>query len=122
VTRAAACLIWRVNDENRLEPRARAGSVDAELGHSLEEAAARARIPAAVEPLGAALVISVPLGKPQLGVLQLLFPPESPPSEAELAALGAFAGRSAQALRAGERAGEVRRELERTRDLLSVVG
>src|SRR4029079_9463153 len=60
------------------------------------------------------------LGHPAFGVLQLLY--RERPAEADLALLGAFAGRAAHALRTGERAGEARRELERTRDLLSVVG
>src|SRR5204863_569360 len=54
-------------------------------------------------------------------VLQLPFPPAAGPEEAELAGLSAFAARAAQGLRALERADELRRELDRTRDLLSVV-
>jgi len=121
-TGADACLIWRTGDGEALEPLARTGSVDAELALVLSEAATRARIPAEVEQLGEAVVASLPLGQPPLGVLQLLFSRAAAPSDEALAALVGLAARSAQALRAGERAGEVRRELERTRDLLSVVG
>src|SRR3954466_11847509 len=61
------------------------------------------------------------VGAVSLRNLQLLFPPGTVPGDAELAGLTAFAARAAQALRALERADELRRELERTRDLLSVV-
>src|SRR3954466_1223279 len=61
------------------------------------------------------------VGAVSLRNLQLLFPPGTVPGDAELAGLTAFAARGAQALRALERADELRRELERTRDLLSVV-
>jgi serine phosphatase RsbU (regulator of sigma subunit) len=121
-TRADACLIWQAEGEDRFEPLARAGTVDAETTLALAEAATHARIPAEVEQLGEALVVSLPLGQPSFGVLQLVFPSTAAPSAAELATLGSFAARSAHALRAGERAREVRRELERTRDLLSVLG
>jgi serine phosphatase RsbU (regulator of sigma subunit) len=122
VAGADACLIWRTGGGNELEPLARTGTVDAELALALAETATRARIPYEVEQLGEAVVASLPLGQPPLGVLQLLFPPAAAPSDDTLAGLVGFAARSAQALRAGERAGEVRRELERTRELLSVVG
>ena len=117
---AEACLIWRAEGGDGLEPLARTGTVDAEL--PLAEAATRARIPAEVEQLGEAVVASLPLGQPPLGVLQLLFSRAAAPSDETLASLVGFAAHSAQALRAAERAGVVRRELERTRDLLSVVG
>jgi serine phosphatase RsbU (regulator of sigma subunit) len=118
---ADACLIWR-NGDAGLEPIARTGTIDGETAFLVEAAAARARAPAWVESLAEVPVVSLPLGQPPFGVLQLLFRAGTSPSEGELTALSGFAARSAQALRAGERAGAVRRELERTRDLLSVVG
>src|SRR5581483_10996013 len=65
-------------------------------------------------------VLSIQLGQPTFGVLQLVHRDASP--ELDLDALAAFAVRAAHALRAGEHAHKVELELDRTRALLSVVG
>src|SRR5207245_4019450 len=65
---------------------------------------------------------ALPLGRPVVGVLQLLFPAGTAPGEYELAALGTFGVRAAHALRASARGEELSSELERTRTLLAVVG
>ncbi len=122
VTRADGCLIWRSEGSNGLDLLARAGSFDDSLAAALADSAARATAPPVVEELSGGAVASLPLGQPALGVLQLVFSVGSIPSAHDVRALAGFAARAAQALRAGERAGDVRRELERTRDLLSVVG
>jgi serine phosphatase RsbU (regulator of sigma subunit) len=118
-TAASGCLLWRGGGE-ALQLLARAGSVDAEAARPLAEATFHARA-AGLDEAGDLLAVSLPLGQPPLGVLQFLFPPAAAPLEGELAPFAGFAARAAQALRATERAGELRRELERTRDLLSVV-
>ena len=64
-------------------------------------------------------LVSIRLGEPAFGVLQLRYDDE--PAPAELAALAAFGARVAHALRLGTRARDVELELERTRALLSVV-
>jgi len=64
-------------------------------------------------------LVSIRLGEPAFGVLQLRYTDE--PATAELDALAAFAPRVAHALRLGTRARDVELELERTRALLSVV-
>jgi serine phosphatase RsbU (regulator of sigma subunit) len=117
-TGALGCILWRTGDDE-LELACMTGPVEPEASREAATAALRGH-GQSVEEAGELVAVSLPLGQPAFGVLQLLYPER--PAEADLALLGAFAGRAAQALRTGERAGEVRRELERTRDLLSVVG
>jgi serine phosphatase RsbU (regulator of sigma subunit) len=90
--------------------------------HEVIVAAVAGHSPVAVETTDAGVVATLPLGRPPFAALQLSFAPERAPSEADLAALAAFAGRAAHALRAGDRAQEVEEELTRTRALLEVVG
>ncbi len=73
------------------------------------------------DELGAQL-LTLQLGQPPFGALQLRFPPGRGLEEPGLAQLASFAVRAAHALRASERAREVGYELERSRALLSVVG
>jgi serine phosphatase RsbU (regulator of sigma subunit) len=117
-TGALGCILWRTGDDE-LELACLTGPVEPEASREAATAALRGH-GQTVDEAGDLVAVSLPLGQPAFGVLQLLY--RERPAEAELALLGAFAGRAAQALRTGERAGEVRRELERTRDLLSVVG
>ncbi len=121
VTGAEACLLWSTEGDDGLTLLAHAGVVDADTIRPLADAASASRGPAKLEQLDGLLVASLPLGQ-QLGVLQAVFTPEAAPPDAELPSLAAFANRAAQTLRAGARAGDMRRELDRTRDLLSVVG
>ncbi|HKP17987.1 MAG TPA: GAF domain-containing protein, partial [Gaiellaceae bacterium] len=120
-TNADACLIWRIGAE-RVEALARTGSVDAGTGRVLAESAGRLRGPSSVEQIGGTVAISLALGQPPFAVLQLLFPSHAAPADTAMRSLAGFAARATQALRAEERSRETRRELERTRDLLSVVG
>jgi serine phosphatase RsbU (regulator of sigma subunit) len=115
---AEACLLWSGPGDG-LRLLARVGAVDAHAARLLADAASRSREPALARADGLT-VASMPLG--QLGVLQAAFATEAAPSEAELAALVAFAARAAQVLRAVERGEDVHRELDQTRDLLSVAG
>ncbi|HSS79838.1 MAG TPA: SpoIIE family protein phosphatase [Gaiellaceae bacterium] len=122
-TGAQACVVWRYEDQ---------GPVLAALsGTALETAVAldavrRARdVPGslAVESLqeGGA-VVTLQLGEPPQGALQLLLADEPHPSDPLLDRLGTFAVRAAHALRAGERRQTLSVELERTRALLTIVG
>ena len=70
----------------------------------------------------AAELVTLQLGEPPLGALQLRFAPGRAPDEAALAQLASFAVRAAHALRSSERAREAGLELERSRALLAVVG
>ena len=81
------------------------------------EAVREPRLPTRME-----VSVSLPLGVPATGVLQLLFPHALAPSDAELPALAAFAGRAARALQARARARRLDEELERSRALIGVLG
>ena len=67
-------------------------------------------------------VVTLQLGEPPQGALQLLLADEPHPSDPLLDRLGIFAVRAAHALRAGERRQTLSVELERTRALLTIVG
>ena len=67
-------------------------------------------------------LVTLKLGEPPLGALQLRFAPGRAPDEAALTQLASFAVRAAHALRSSERAREAGFELERSRALLAVVG
>ena len=67
-------------------------------------------------------LVTLQLGEPPLGALQLRFAPGRAPDESGLAQLASFAVRAAHALRSSERAREAGFELERSRALLAVVG
>src|SRR5947199_398172 len=70
----------------------------------------------------ATLSATLQLGQPSIGGLQLLFLPDSEPSDIALATLATFGVRAAHALRASLKARTVALELDRTRALLAVVG
>jgi serine phosphatase RsbU (regulator of sigma subunit) len=116
---AVAAAIWRVDDD---EPR-----LVAELGVSPPDSTALEAARGALssrrffmhQRMGDAFLVSVRLGEPALGVLQLVFADD--PDEQVLAGLSAFALRAAQALRAGDEAREAARELDRARAMLDVV-
>jgi serine phosphatase RsbU (regulator of sigma subunit) len=129
-TGARAGLLWRAEDAGAPRVIASHGlSDEATVAVALGHAAARVlaeRSAAPVEPApglvdGAAWVATLRLGEPALGVLQLLFADDAPPSDAHLGRLGTLAARAAQALRARERARTLAVELERTRALLAVL-
>ena len=80
----------------------------------------RAR-PAERLPHGCGISTTLPLGRPPLGVLQLLHPPGQGPDAQQLARLATFGVRAAHALRAGARSRSLALELERTRALLAVI-
>jgi len=116
-TGASGGVIWRRGLEG-LQLLARSGFHDEAAVLPFADAVFAARAPG-VDELDDRNVASFPLGQPPFGVLQLLF--RQAPTDSALGGIAVFATRAAQALRALERADELRRELERTRDLLSVV-
>ncbi len=120
---AEAALVWRL----------RAGVLEVEGAHGQiepdDELEAAARL--TVEEQGTlaargggseANTVTVQLGQPPLGALQLRFAPGRSPDDGGRAQLASFAVRAAHALRSSERARETGFELERSRALLSVVG
>jgi serine phosphatase RsbU (regulator of sigma subunit) len=131
-TGALAGLLWRHGADGLLELVASVGalSADSALQPAASAAAERALLghqPVGVErvdglPVPATLSATVQLGQPSVGALQLLFSPDSEPSDVALATLATFGVRAAHALRASLQARTVALELERTRALLAVVG
>jgi len=120
---AEAALVWRL----------RAGSLEVEGVHGPIEASPELEDAArsTIQDRGSPVVhgdpredgtVTLQLGQPPLGALQLRFPSARSPDEHARAQLAGFAVRAAHALRSSERARETGLELERSRALLSVVG
>jgi serine phosphatase RsbU (regulator of sigma subunit)/uncharacterized protein YigA (DUF484 family) len=127
---ARFCLLWQAGPGPDPELAAAYGLPDpaVDLGRPRAAAAEAAGESSALavrrvdlEPLGETLLVTVRLGEPPVGLLQLVFTPESAPSEQDLAGLAAFGVRAAHTLRAHERGSRISVELERTRALLAVV-
>src|SRR5207302_5918269 len=85
-----------------------------------------AREPVALEALGepgaSDTLVTLRLGEPPLGALQLVFAQEPDPGGPLLPRLATFAVRAAHALRASERRRTLTADLDRTRALLTIVG
>ena len=77
-TGASAALLWRAVGEG-IAPLAAAGTVDRDDTQPFADAVFSARSPG-VDWLEGATVVSLPLGQPPLGVLQLLFPSGTVPA------------------------------------------
>jgi serine phosphatase RsbU (regulator of sigma subunit) len=75
----------------------------------------------AIQRLDGRVAVTLQLGEPPLGALQLIFEGEAAPSSELLDRLARFAARASHALRAGERTRAQSAELDRTRALLAVV-
>jgi serine phosphatase RsbU (regulator of sigma subunit) len=121
-TGAGSCVVWRYEEQG---PVLAALSGTALAADAALEAARRAReVPGslAVEPLGDGAVVTLQLGEPPQGALQLLLAEQPDAGDPLLQRLGIFAVRAAHALRAGERRQTLSVELERTRALLTIVG
>jgi serine phosphatase RsbU (regulator of sigma subunit) len=129
-TGAAGARLWRVGPDATLE--AFVASEQLDTGQP-SEPSSRAATRALEEPEPitiareesrpeAAFLVTLRLGQPAVGVLQLFFATESPPGDPMLRRLSGFGLRAAHALKAGERAGEAAEELERMRALVAVVG
>ena len=121
---AEAALVWRLRG-GQLEAEGSHGPIEPDAG--LEDVA-RSTVE---EEQGTMAVrgdrregetVTLQLGQPPLGALQLRFPPGRSPDERARTQLASFAVRAAHALRSSERARETGFELERSRALLSVVG
>jgi serine phosphatase RsbU (regulator of sigma subunit) len=126
---ALAGLLWRRGAEGLLELVASVGTVSADAALQPATTAAErgllGRQAVAVEqveglPGPATLSVTLQLGQPSIGGLQLLFSPDSEPSDLALATLATFGVRAAHALRSSLKARTVALELDRTRALLTV--
>ena len=122
-TGASACVVWRYEQQGPVLAALSGTALPAAVAL---EAVGRARnVPGslAVESLeDGGAVVTLQLGEPPQGALQLLLADEPHPSDPLLDRLGIFAVRAAHALRAGERRQTLSVELERTRALLTIVG
>jgi serine phosphatase RsbU (regulator of sigma subunit) len=120
---AEGSLVWQLRGET-LEVAGRHGQIDP--NRVLERAAAAIldehRTAAVQGDRRTGETVTLQLGQPPLGALQLRFPPGRSPDELGLPQLASFAVRAAHALRTSERAREAGFELERSRALLAVVG
>ncbi len=118
---ARAALVWRADGDG---PKLAAAVGESPAAESAAVSAARIALDSRDflirERIGGAAVISIRLGQPASGVLQLVF--DDDPDESVVAGLTPFAVRAAQALRTGDVARETARELERSRALLALIG
>jgi serine phosphatase RsbU (regulator of sigma subunit) len=116
-----AALVWRLH-EGALELAGAYGTIAA--GDELRLAAhdVVAGPEAILVDRADASVVTLQLGRPVVGALQVRFAPGRPPDERTCEQLTGFAVRAAHALRSAERAREAGLELERSRALLAVVG
>src|ERR687888_624451 len=81
------------------------------------------RLPVTVEPVGEpGWLVTLRLGEPPVGVLQLLIGQEPDPEGPLLPRLATFAVRAAHALRTSEHRRTLAADLDRTRALLTIVG
>lgn len=122
-TGAVAARLWRLDAEGGLVPFDPSGAQDGADASESARAAHRALEGQSAVTLAGGepeLVVTLRLGQPPLGVLQLFF--QSQPSERMLERLAGFGVRAAHALRSGERTTAMSAELEHTRALLAVVG
>jgi GAF domain-containing protein len=119
--RAQAAVLWRSDGG---DPTFAASFGNSPAAESTAVSAARHALDSRgfliQDRIGGATVVSVRLGEPAVGVLQLVFAED--PDESVLVGLTTFALRAAQMLRAGDDARDAARELERARALLAFVG
>jgi len=117
---AGAALLWRAEGDG---PTLVASFGESAAAESSALSAARIVLDSrhflTQERIGGAAVLSLRLGEPPVGVLQLVFG-EDPDADA-VGALTAFALRAAEALRARDRSREAAHELERARTLLAAL-
>ena len=121
---ARAVVLWRSDDDGDLRlAAAEHAPLDPSAWRTTALRSLAETRPVAVDPIGSdggGALVTLLLGHPPLGALQLLLGRQPEPHE--LRGLGTFAVRAAQALRSAERAERLAVELERTRTLLEVVG
>jgi serine phosphatase RsbU (regulator of sigma subunit) len=122
-TGARACVVWRYEQQGPVLAALSGTALPAAVALDAVRRARNVPGSLAVESLeeGGA-VVTLQLGEPPQGALQLLLADEPHPSDPLLDRLVTFAVRAAHALRAGERRQTLSVELERTRALLTIVG
>jgi serine phosphatase RsbU (regulator of sigma subunit) len=128
VAGAKAGILWERRDGELVAAATFGVAADADLGaaqeladRTLAEPGPVRALPGEQLPEGCGTSTTLPLGRPAIGVLQLLHQLGSEPDAEQLGRLATFGVRAAHALRAGERARLLGLELERTRALLEVI-
>src|SRR6185437_14590248 len=122
---ARSGLLWRLaGGELELAAAEGLGEGELEVARALAQQAIESSglLESAKRPALGGVISTIALGRPPIGVLQLVHAEDSAPVGADVPALTAFAARATQALRAAGRADELSVELERTRALVEVVG
>jgi len=122
-TGARACLVWRYEPQGPVLSALSGSALETAAGLEAVQRSRGGPSSLLLEPVedGGALV-TLQLGEPPQGALQLLLDEEPGRGDPLLERLGIFAVRAAHALRAGERRETLTEELERTRALLTIVG
>jgi serine phosphatase RsbU (regulator of sigma subunit) len=128
VAGASAAILWESRNGSLalgaswgIDEAADLGAAQAAAEHALSELGSLPAPAAERLPDGGGISTTLPLGRPPLGVLQLLHPEGEEPDAEQLTRLATFGVRAAHALRTGERARLLALELERTRALLEVI-
>src|SRR4051794_25171300 len=121
-TGARACIVWRYEQQGPVLAALSGSSLP--TGAALDAVRRAQNVPGslALESLDGGALVTLQLGEPPQGALQLLLAEEPHPGDPLLDRLGTFAVRAAHALRAGERRQTLSVELERARALLTIVG
>ena len=122
-TGARACLVWRYEPQGPVLSALSGSALQTAAGLDAVQRSRGGPGSISLEPVedGGALV-TLQLGEPPQGALQLLLEDEPDRGDPLLERLGIFAVRAAHALRAGERRETLTVELQRTRALLTIVG
>ncbi|HEY6836500.1 MAG TPA: SpoIIE family protein phosphatase [Gaiellaceae bacterium] len=124
-TEAQASLVWRYDEGGEHVLAARADPTAAAAPAFALDALRRAedsREPVTVEPAAGGALVTLRLGEPPVGALQLVFAQEPEALDPLLPRLATFAVRAAQALRTSERRQSLAADLDRTRALLTIIG
>ena len=117
---ADGALLWRLSPEGVVSSGAYGRLPETDAATRSAAAILLDQDATALHELPEGSLVTLQLGQPPLGALQLLYRAGGAP--ANLAPLASFAVRAAHALRAAGRASELALELERSRALLAVVG
>lgn len=119
---ADGALVWRAENDAYVLAGSHGRTGPAGVLEPLVEERLRQHAPVAVDDVAeVGTVVTLQLGQPPLGAVQLAYPPRSAPETDELGRLASFAVRAAHALRSAERSRTLGLELERSRALLELV-
>jgi serine phosphatase RsbU (regulator of sigma subunit) len=122
-TGARACLVWRYEPQGPVLSALSGSALQTAAGLDAVQRSRGGPGSLSLEPVeDGGVLVTLQLGEPPQGALQLLLEEELERGDPLLERLGIFAVRAAHALRAGERRETLTVELQRTRALLTIVG